>query len=320
MKAIRVHQFGGPEVLRVEETADPVPGPRQVVVTVNAAGVNPVDTYIRAGTYARKPPMPYTPGSDGAGIVELVGSEVRSFKPGDRVYIGGTASGAYAEKALSEEAQIHPLPDRVSFAQAAGINVPYATAYRALFQLGNARAGDTVLVHGASGGVGIAGVQLARAAGLKVIGTAGSDRGRAMVLEQGAHHVIDHNAVDFVDQVHAATGGHGPNIIMEMLANVNLTNDLQMVATHGRILVIGNRGTIEMNPRDVMAKEAIVQGVLLFNVTPDDAIRIHSALYAGLENGSLRPVVGQELPLADAPRAHQAVMTPGAFGKIVLKP
>ncbi len=320
MKAIRVHQFGGPEVLRIEEVADPVPGPGQVVVDVKAAGVNPVDTYIRAGTYARKPPLPYTPGSDGAGVVSLVGSEVRRFKPGDRVYVGGTSTGAYAEKALSEESQIHPLPERVSFAQGAGVHVPYATAYRALFQLGHARAGDIALVHGASGGVGIAGVQLARAAGLTVIGTAGSDRGRALVLEQGAHHAIDHNAGDFADQVQAATGGRGPNLILEMLANVNLTKDLQLVATHGRILVIGNRGTIEMNPRDAMAKEAIIQGVLLFNVTPDDSMRIHSALCAGLENGSLRPVVGQELALADAPRAHQAVMTPGAYGKIVLTP
>ena len=320
MKAVRVQQFGGPEVMRVEEVADPRPGPHQVVVNIKAAGVNPVDTYIRSGMYARKPALPYTPGSDAAGIVESAGSEVRGFKPGDRVYIGGTLTGAYAEKALSEEAQVHPLPKRASFEQGAGVNVPYATAYRALFQFGQAKAGEIVLVHGASGGVGIAGVQLARSAGLKVIGTASSDRGRALVREQGAHDVINHNAPDFVDQVLAATGGRGPDIILEMLANVNLAKDLQLIALHGRILIIGNRGTIEINPRDIMAKDAIVQGILLFNVIPEDVLRIHAGLYAGLENGSLHPVIGQQLPLAEAPRAHEAVMAPGAYGKIVLKP
>jgi NADPH2:quinone reductase len=320
MKAVRVHQFGGPEVMRVEEVADPRPGPHQVVVNIKAAGVNPVDSYIRTGTYARKPALPYTPGSDAAGIVESTGNEVRGFRPGDRVYIGGTLTGAYAEKALSEEAQVHPLPERASFEQGAGVNVPYATAYRALFQFGQAKAGEIVLVHGASGGVGIAGVQLARSAGLKVIGTAGSDRGRALVRDQGAHDVINHNAPDFVDQALAATGGRGPDIILEMLANVNLAKDLQVVALHGRILIIGNRGTIEINPRDVMAKEALVQGVLLFNVTPEDVLHIHAGLYAGLENGCLRPIIGQELPLAEAPRAHEAVMAGGAYGKIVLKP
>jgi NADPH2:quinone reductase len=320
MKAIRVREFGGPQVMRVEEVPNPSPGPLQVVIDVKAAGVNPVDTYVRSGNYARKPALPYTPGSDAAGVVESVGSEVRGFKPGDRVYIGGTTTGAYAEKALSEEAHVHPLPDRVSFAQGAGINVPYATAYRGLFQLGNARAGETVLVHGASGGVGIAGVQLARAAGLRVIGTAGSDRGRTLVREQGAHNVIDHGASDFADQVMKATDGRGTDIILEMLANVNLAKDLQVIALHGRIMVIGNRGTIEINPRDAMAKEAIVQGVLLFNVTPHDVVEIHAGLYAGFENGSLRPVVGQEMRLADAPRAHEAVMAPGAYGKIVVIP
>jgi NADPH2:quinone reductase len=318
MKAIRVQEFGAPGVLRIEEVADPKAGPGQVVIAVKAAGVNPVDTYIRGGTYARKPALPYTPGSDAGGVVESIGPGVTNVKTGDRVYTSGTLSGAYAEKALCDALHVHPIPDRVSFAQAAGVYVPYATAYQALVHLAKGRAGDTVLVHGASGGVGSAGVQIARAIGTTVIGTAGSERGRQLVRDQGAHHVLDHHASDFADQVGKVTGGKGPDVILEMLANVNLAKDLQMIGMRGRVVVIGNRGTIEINPRDAMAKDATVQGMLLFNASDDELRRIHAALYAGFDNGTLRPVVGHEFKLADAPKAHEAVMAPGATGKIVL--
>ncbi len=320
MKAIRVHEFGGPEVMKLEDVPDLKPGAGQVVVRVHAAGVNPVDTYIRSGAYARKPSLPYTPGSDGAGIVEQVGGGVKRIKKGDRVYLAGTATGAYAQQALCQESQVHPLPQQISFAQGAGVFVPYATAYRAIFQLADAKAADVVLVHGASGGVGTAAVQLARAAGMTVIGTAGTDKGRDLVRKEGAHHVLDHNAADFADRVAAVTGGRGPDVILEMLANKNLGKDLQMVAMNGKVIVIGSRGTVEVNPRDAMMREATVKGLMLFNATEREMAGIHAALFAGMENGTLRPVVGQEMPLADAPRAHQAVLAAGSFGKIVLVP
>jgi NADPH2:quinone reductase len=320
MKAIRVREFGAPGVLKIENVDDPKAGSGQVVIDVKAAGINPVDTYIRAGTYARKPTLPYTPGTDAGGIVESVGAGVTRVKPGDRVYVSGTLTGTYAEKCLCDASRVHPLPDRVGFAPAAGIYVPYATAYQSLVHLAKGRAGETLLVHGASGGVGGASVQIARAIGMTIIGTAGSDRGRQLVRDQGAHHVLDHHASDFADQVSKVTGGKGPDVILEMLANVNLAKDLQMIGMHGRIVVIGNRGTIEINPRDGMMKDATVQGMLLFNASEEDLARIHAALYAGMEIGSLRPIVGQEFKLEDAPKAHEAVMTPGAFGKIVLLP
>src|SRR6266496_146350 len=186
MKAIRVHEFGGPEVLRLEEVPTPRPGPGEVLVRIHAIGVNPVETYIRAGTYARLPALPYTPGNDGAGVVEEIGSDVNEFKPGDRVYTGGSLAGStYAEFTLCKTAQVHPLPENVSFAQGAAMGTPYATAYRGLFQRADAKPGETVLVHGASGGVGTAAVQLARACGLRVFGTAGSDQGRKLAREQG---------------------------------------------------------------------------------------------------------------------------------------
>ncbi|HYP52682.1 MAG TPA: NADPH:quinone reductase [Pyrinomonadaceae bacterium] len=313
-------EFGGPEVMRLEEVAEPRAGRGQVLVRVRAAGVNPVDTYIRAGAYARVPELPYTPGSDAAGLVKEVGEGVRTVKAGDRVYVAGSLSGTYAELALCEASQVHALPERVTFAQGAGVYVPYATAYRALFQRGQASAGESVLVHGASGGVGVAAVQLARAAGLKVYGTGGTDEGRRLAADEGAHHVLDHRAPDYLEQLMRLTEGHGVDIILEMLANVNLDKDLNVLARNGRVVVIGNRGTVEINPRAAMSRDADIRGMSLLVAPTEELAGIHDALVAGLENGTLRPVVGRELPLADAPHAHEAVLAPGAYGKIVLVP
>jgi len=320
MKAIRVSEYGGPSVLTLGEVPAPEPGPGQVLVRNHAVGVNPVDTYLRSNTDNRGPKLPYTPGSDAAGVVEAVGSGVTAVKAGDRVYLGGTVTGAYAELSLCEQAQVHPLPGNVSFAQGAAMNVPYATAYHALFDRGHGQAGETVLVHGASGGVGIGAVQLARARGLTVIGTAGTERGRRLVLEQGAHHVLDHGAPGYLDELTRLTGGRGVDIVLEMLANVNLQKDLGIIAMRGRIVVIGNRGTVEINARLAMNKDVAILGMALFHATPAQLAGIHAALVEGLRNGTLRPAIAQELPLAQAPRAHEAVMEAGHHGKIVLVP
>jgi NADPH2:quinone reductase len=320
MKAIRVKEFGGPEVLGLEEVPTPQPGPGEVLVRMHAAGVNPVETYIRAGTYARLPDLPYTPGNDGAGVVDQVGADVSEFKAGDRVYTAGSSSGTYAEFALCKKEQLHPLPANVSFAQGAAMGTPYTTAYRGLFQRADAKPGETVLVHGASGGVGTAAVQLARADGLRVFGTAGSDEGLQLVREQGAHEVFDHRAPNHFEQVMKATGGRGVDVIVEMLANVNLGEDLTILAKDGRVVVIGSRGRVEIDPRNTMQRDADVRGMILPNTPPAALASIHAALVAGLENGTLRPVVGKEFPLAEAAQAHRAVMEPGAVGKIVLMP
>ncbi len=320
MKAIRVHEFGGPEVMRLEEVSDLKPGRGEVLVRIQAAGVNPVDTYIRTGMYARKPQLPYTPGADGAGTVAAAGEGVTHCKPGDRVYTAGAVSGTYAELALCTQSQVHPLPAKTSFAQGAALGIPYGTAYRALFQRARARPAETVLVHGASGGVGIAALQLARAAGMTVIGTAGTDKGRALVAREGAHHVLDHTAPGYLERLMSLTGGRGVDVILEMLANVNLGKDLTVLALHGRVVVIGSRGTVEINARDTMSRDAEILGMTLFNTPEQDLAGIHAALYAGLENGTLRPVIGQEMPLGEAPHAHQQVMAPGAYGKIVVVP
>ncbi len=320
MKAIRVHEFGGPENMAIEEVANPTPGSDQVVVDIKAVGVNPVDTYIRAGTYHVSPELPFTPGHEAAGVIEAVGKTVTGVKVGDRVYTSRTISGAYAEKALCAASTVHPFPERVSFEQGAAVNVAYSTAYQAIFQRGRAVPGETVFVNGASGAVGTAAVQLARNAGMMVIGTGGSEKGRQMVAEQGAHHVLDHHAPDYHQQVLSLTGGRGADVIVEMLADVNLAADLSVVATNGRVVVVGNRGTVEINPRDAMVRRAHIIGMLLFAATDKEKSEIHAALAAGLEKGSLQPVVGRTFPLAEAAKAHVQVMAPGAYGKIVLVP
>jgi len=320
MKAIVVHEFGGPEVLKLEEVPTPRPEAGQVLVRIHAAGVNPYDTYMRNGTYAIKPPLPYTPGSDAAGVVEAVGEGVTKVKRGDRVYTAKTLTGAYAEYALALESQVHPLPAKITFAQGAGVWVPYGTAYYALYQRTKARASETLLVHGASGGVGIAAVQIARAMGMTVLGTAGTDKGLELVKREGAHHVFDHTKPDYLEQILKTTGGLGVNLILEMLANVNLGSDLKLLATHGRVVVIGSRGDVTISPRDIMSRRGSILAFSLWAITEAEEKEIHAAIFAGLENGTQRPVVGKEIPLAEAPRAHKEVLERGAFGKIVLVP
>lgn len=318
MKSIRVHQVGEPDVLKLEEVPDPKPGPGQVVVKVYAIGVNPVETYIRAGKYPVKVPFPYTPGADAAGVVEAAGEGVTQFKSGDRVYTAGTISGAYAEKALCDAKTVHALPKQASFAQGAALGVPYATAYQGLFHRGRADAGETVLVHGATGGVGTAAVQLAR--GLIVFGTGGSEKGRQLIAREGAHQVFDHHAPDYLQKIMDATGGKGVDLIIELAANVNLANDLGLLAKKGRVVVIGSRGKIEIDPRDTMVRDAEIRGMTLWNISDPEYRAVHCALFAGLENGTLRPVIGEEIPLAEAPRAHIKVMEGNSHGKIVLVP
>ncbi len=321
MKAIRVHEYGVPEVMRLEDVPDPEPGKGQVVVRIRAAGVNPVEAYMRQGRQGYSPALPFTPGTDAGGIVEAVGEGVTRVKAGDRVYIAGSLTGTYAEMALCAETSLHPLPQRASFAEGAAVYIPYYTAYRGLFQRAQARPGETVLVHGATGGVGIAAVQLARAAGLTVIATGGTEEGRRLVSEQGAHHVLDHRAPNYLDEIPKLTEGRGIDVIIELASHVNLGKDLTILAEAGRVVVIGARGPVEINPRDTMGRNAAILGMALPKTSPRDMASIAAAINAALENGTIRPVIDKEFPLAEAPRAHHAVMEESHhLGKIVLVP
>lgn len=318
MKAIVVREYGAPEVMKLEGIPTPEIGANQVLIRVKAAGVNPVDTYIRAGTYTTVPNLPYTPGKDAAGIVEAVGANITKFRVGDRVYTADSITGTYAEFVVCKENQVGHLPENISFEQGAGVFVPYATSFRGLFQKAKAKSGETVLVHGASGGVGIAAVQWAKNAGLTVIGTTSSEAGKRLVKEQGADYVFDHSDENYLEQILEATDGKGVDIILEMLANVNLVKDFDVLAKYGRIVVIGNRGSLDFNPRLTMGKDATIYGMALFNFSPEDEAEIHREIYKGLSEGYLSPIVGKTFPLAEATLAHHEVIESKAFGKIVL--
>ncbi|XP_043990553.1 quinone oxidoreductase isoform X2 [Gambusia affinis] len=320
MRAIRVSEFGAPSVLRLcSDVPVPQPGLRQVLIRVRACGVNPVETYIRSGSYARQSTLPYTPGSDVAGVVDAVGEGVTAVKAGDRVFTTAAQSGGYAEYAVAADDCVHKLPDALDFTQGAAIGVPYFTAYRALVHKAHAKAGETVLIHGASGGVGVAACQLSRALGLRVLGTAGTPEGMKLALCNGAHCAFNHREKGYTDRIMEATDGRGVDVIVEMLSNVNLGKDLQLLAHGGRVTVVGSRGSIEINPRDTMAKESSIIGVTLFSSTPEEKRECAALLFAGMEAGWLRPVVGPQYPLEKAAQAHHDIIeSPGASGKIVL--
>jgi NADPH:quinone reductase len=320
MRAIKIRQFGGPEVMGLEDVADPLPGPGQVVVKIRAIGINPVETYIRSGIYTPAPALPYTPGTDAAGTVEAIGEGVEDFQPDDRVYTSGTLTGAYAEKALCLASQVHKMPDGVSFSKGAAVGVPYSAAYRALFQRARVVPTETLLVHGADGSVGTAAIQFARASEITTIATVGGEEGRALAERYGATHIVNHLELDHMDQIHSLTGGRGVDVILEMLANVNLGKDLPALAPGGRVVVIGSRGPVEINPRDLMRPEAAILGMLVFSASEADVRTIHAAIVAGLVRGALDPVIGQKLALSEAVEAHRLLETSKPLGKLVLVP
>jgi NADPH:quinone reductase len=319
MKIIEVKKFGDPDVMQLVEKSTPQPGAGEVVVRVNAVGVNPVETYIRAGTYPRLPDLPYTPGGNVAGTIYSCGADVTQWQKGDRVYSAATVSGGYAEMALCNADQVFRLPENISFAQGAAVGVPAATAWRALFIRGRGEAGERLLIHGASGSVGQAAVQLAIDAGMVVFGTAGNAEGCALIQKLGGT-AFNHNEKNYEDMLYKATSGHGFNLILEMLANKNLEKDLNLLAPRGRVIVIGSRGRIEIDPRLTMGKETDIRGLAVFNATDEEVITTHTALVAAMERSVLVPVISREMTLSDAPLAHQLVMQDGKCGKIVLIP
>lgn len=312
MRAILVDEFGGPEVLRLRQIPDPTVGPKEILVRVHAAGVNPVETYVRAGTYASLPTLPYIPGLEGAGEVLALGDKVTRFKVGDRVYFLGAPS--YAELARVPEAAAHPLPEGVTYEQGAAIGLAYGTAHRSLFGLGRAKSGERLLVHGASGGVGTAALQLGRAAGLEVFGTAGSAQGLRHVEEQGAA-AFGHDAYSALME---ATSGHGLDLILELAAHQNLGQDLDILAPRGRVVVAGSRGPVEINPRALMLRDASVLGMLYQNTPAEEEAALYTSIGDGLRGGELRPVVGRRYPLSEAAKAHESLFAPGALGKVIL--
>ena len=323
MKAIKINQFGTSENLIVEQVERLYVAKHQVKVKVFAAGVNPSDVYTSTGTYAIKPELPYTPGRDGAGIIDEIGEGVTNVKVGDRVFIASLpdaeSTGTFAEEVVCESRFVHPLPEHISFEQGAALGVPALTAYRALIGRANIKAGQTVFIHGASGAVGLLAVQIAKALGATVIGTASRDTGKQLVKEAGADIVLDHITEQTINFVLEATNGKGPDVIIEFLADVNLQTDLQMIAKYGVIVVVGNRGEIKINPRLIMQKECDVRGMVLFNVTAAEHLELMQGVAKLMENKQLNPFVSYSYPLEQAGTAFDAVMNGEHNGKVVVK-
>jgi len=332
--AIVASSFGGPEVLKLasRQMAElPSLEAGQVLVEMHAAGVNPSDTYVRLGPHGPwaatphlLPTLPFTPGKDGAGVVAAVGAGTAGALPvGSRVYTTGSVSGTYAEYAVCDAQHVRPLPDAVSFAQGACVGVPCATAHRALFTRGGAEAGDCIFVHGASGAVGLAAVQLAAARGCHVVGSASSAEGHAAVLGAGALAVVNHREANYLEEARAALPASSDgkfDIVLEMAAHANLVADLSLLRRGGQVCIVGSKAqAVELNPRLLMAGEASLRGIFLPSSTAEELDAIHAALFNEMARGTLTPVVAKQLALPEAPAAHEEVMsTQGKAGNVVL--
>lgn len=317
MKAAQIQQYGPAHELAVVDTKAPVALAGQILVNVAAAGVNPVDTYIRSGTNNYSTTFPHTPGLDGAGTITTLGEGVEGYEVGQRVYFSRNLTGSAAEFALCLPTHTFPLPDSLTFEEGACLGIPYTTAHRALLGRANAKAGDKVLVHGATGAVGIATVQLAQAFGMEVVASAGSEAGKKLLEAQGVTVILDHTDTSHLAPYQSLDQGF--DVIIEMLANHNLDNDLKALAFGGRVAVVGNRGTVEINPRDLMARDAAVMGVALANIKPLELKHIAQSLFPLLQQGMLKPVIRKSYPLKDIGNAHEDVLMSGAQGNLVIQ-
>lgn len=325
MRAIQISQFGNPDVLEVVDVPMPEPGPNQVRIRVWAAGVNPVDTYVRSGAYGDRP-MPASLGFDAAGEIDAVGHGVDSAVIGTRVYTCTALPGAYAEYAIVDIDRTYPLPDNISFDQGAAIGIPYATAYSALHQHAATGVTSTVFVHGGSGGVGIPTIELAKVAGARVAASCGTDAGEEILRAHGADIIVRHDKDGYLDTLSSlvaapgSAGQTGIDTIVEMAAHVNLGNDLTLLNNRGTVVVVGSRGPVQINARDVMRRDARIQGMLLFNLTSDERQEIHAKLYPLLLDGRLSPRVAARYTLEQVRDAHVHVLQSGIGGKIILNP
>ncbi|MCH8553072.1 MAG: NADPH:quinone reductase [Natronospirillum sp.] len=316
MRAICSHEYGGSDVLQLEEVEQPPINDHQLLVAVKAAGINPVDTYIRGGTNNYTTTFPHIPGMDGAGEVVQVGADVKGFCTGDRVFFHRCVTGSAADFTVCDPNTTYKLPDSVSWVEGACMGVPGLTAYRALFNRGHAVAGESVLIHGATGAVGTIAVQLAKAAGLNVTASAGTEEGERLLRQLGADQIVNHRSEDYLKPWNNMDDGF--DLILEMLADVNLDRDLKALGRRGRVVVVGSRGNIEITPRDLMARDAAVMGMALFNGTPAEFRQISQALFPLLDSGMVKPVVRQTFALGDLAKAHDAVLQSGAAGNYVI--
>ena len=322
MRALVVNELGTPDIMRMEEKPSVPPGPEEIRVRIRAAGLNFPDILMIAGKYQHKPPLPFTPGMEGAGEVLEVGSDVTQFSPGDRVVIHAK-NGMYAQETTLPAAWAIKLPQAWTFAEGAAFWSAYCTAWVALVERGGLQAGETLLVHGAAGGVGLAAVELGVALGAEVIAVVGNDEKAAAVAEKGAAHVIDHRHETFRDRVLEITDGQGVDVVYDPVGGDVLFQSMRCIAWGGRLLVIGfASGTIP----DVPANYALLKSCSLIGVRageyarrdPAASARMIKAMLALAAEGKLRPTVHQTMPLTEAVAALDVISSRGVIGKMIL--
>jgi NADPH2:quinone reductase len=321
MKAMRAHQFGGPEQLRYEDAPEVLPQAGQVQIKVRAAGINPADL-VRLSGRLQPLTLPYIPGTDVCGEVEAVGSGVGHVKPGDRIF-GRALGGGYAEKTCLAASEAIPLPSNLSFEDGAAIPIPFYTAYHALHGKAALKSGEKVLVSAGGGGVGVAAIQIAKIAGAQVITTVGSQEKAQRTRTLGADVAVNYREQDFVAEVQKFTDGKGVDVIIENVAADNFAKDFAALAMRGRIVLIGT-GTgksadATFGVFGALMKDATIYGMSLVNA--GSAIpEIATALTGLFSTGKLKAVVSKSYPLREAPEALADLVAGRVFGKLVLKP
>ncbi len=322
MKALLCKQHGLPDTLVYEDTADPVPGPGQVVVDMHAAGANFPDVLIIQNKYQFKPALPFSPGSELAGIVSAVGDGVGHIKVGDRV-IASSGHGAFAEKVLVQAARIIPLPEGVSFEVGAAFTLTYGTSYHAIKDRAALKAGETMLVLGAAGGVGLAAIEIGKALGARVIAAASSDEKLAVCKDHGADDTINYATEDLRERLKALTNGEGPDVIYDPVGGQYAEPAFRSIAWRGRYLVIGfANGEIPKLPLNLaLLKGASIVGVFWGNFVAREHKNFQQdlrELFALVKDGKLRPHISARYPPAQGARALNDLMNRKATGKIVV--
>jgi NADPH2:quinone reductase len=324
MKAVVCKAWGPPDNLVVEDVADLVPGAGQVVVDVKAAGVNFPDVLTVQGKYQVKPELPFTPGNEFAGIVRAIGDGVSGFRPGDRV-IGFTRTGAFAEQALAPAEALMPMPPGMDFDVAAAITLTYGTSHHAIVDRGALQPGETMLVLGAAGGVGLAAIEIGKALGARVIAAASSADKLAVCKAHGADVLIDYTKEDLREALKAATNGKGPDVIYDPVGGVYSEPALRSIAWRGRHLVVGfANGEIPKLPWNLMLlKGASVVGVFWGDFVRREPQANQAAMrqmLGWMAEGKLRPLVSRRYALKDTAQALNDMAARKVTGKVVIVP
>jgi len=322
MKAILFDQLGGPEVLKLGDAPKPEVKPGWVLVKNHAIGINFADTLFRQGQYLMRPNLPDTPGLEAAGVVAAVGPGVDNLKPGARVAAIG--SKTYAEYSVASANQVMPLPDFVSFAEGAAFPIQVLTAYHMLYTAHQTTPGQTVLVHSAAGGVGIVAVQIAKAAGARVIGTVSSDSKIGLVKEYGAEAVINYATQDFAEEALKLTDGKGVDLILDAVGKPTLEKGLRCLAPFGHLMLYGRAGgpPDPLNLFTLFQKSLKVSGFVLYTVSamPDKHREGIEKSFQLMGQGKLKLLIGKSFPLAEAAEAHRHMESRQSTGKLVLIP